>query len=108
MARYCYNSLVVCPVFAVLKALTETYIGNYFIAGGILVGLELIIGVLYLPNLYRKHAVEMIEDIPSFKIVSDTAGLSKSGIYQTQIKSNINAKDAATYLRIEIGEKASD
>ena len=72
ISRYCYNVIIVCPVFVIMRKLTNTYLPNYFLAGGILLFIETTVGLYYVRYLYKKHSVEIIEDIPGFKIVSNT------------------------------------
>jgi hypothetical protein len=68
IARYVYNTLIVCPLFAILHALTETFIPNFFLTGGLILMFEFILGMLYIRHLYRQNPIEIIDDIPGLRV----------------------------------------
>jgi hypothetical protein len=68
LSRYAYNLCVFCPILVGLKRITVTYMENYFIAGGLLLGLELALGGAYMRYLFKKGPEEAFEDIPGVKV----------------------------------------
>ena len=70
MFRYIYNMVVIYPLVIIFKVFSATYLISYFVAGGALLLLELIITAIYCRHLCMKSAFENIEDIPGYKIVN--------------------------------------
>ena len=66
--RYLYNVVIVCPALVLLRYFTNTFLENFFVAGGILTLFELIIGVFYIRYLYKRMPLETLDDIPGLKI----------------------------------------
>jgi hypothetical protein len=114
IARYFYNIVVICPTYVLLRFYTSAFLPNYFYTGGILCGIEILIAALYAPNLFERHDIETIEDIPGFKIIHSAdlqsdARFTSSNKHRgkSKIVVNMNVREAARHLVNEIGEETS-
>jgi hypothetical protein len=107
IARYAYNAFVVCPVYIALHVLTQTFLQNYFLTGGLLLVFELVIAFVYIRYLYKKQSYEIFEDVPGLKL-THTATESEGKLKTTNYTIKLNAQAAAAYLRSEVGEARAD
>ncbi len=104
LSRYAYNALVVCPVLVLLRAFTNSFLGNFFYTGTILCTFEIVITILYAKYLYKRQAVESFEGLSGIKIVQNSSTRNKKVADAPQIVVTMNVREAAASVRREIGE----
>ena len=94
MFRYIYNLMVIYPLVIIFKIFSATYLISYFVAGGVLLFLELIITAIYCRHLCLKTSFENFEDIPGYKVVNQKA--------QSMVI-HLHTKDSADYIIKDMG-----
>jgi hypothetical protein len=98
MFRYIYNFIVIYTLIILFKFYSATYIINFFVAGGVLLILEIVITSIYCRYLCIKEPLENIEDVPGYKLVNTKP---QSLVYHLQ------TKEASDYIINSLGKKSS-